>query len=94
MAKEIEILLDAQEQGYLVVAKDSNVLWVRDELLHAQAGGLYREAGFLEPVTEATAVSGRFPGCLQQGSATEQDRAYLALGQTEHFVIFSSDGDR
>jgi hypothetical protein len=49
MGKEIEILLEANSKGCLIVEKDSNALWERNVLLEAQQDGLYQDEGLLRP---------------------------------------------
>jgi hypothetical protein len=86
MPKEIDMLLEANRQGYLVVDKESNNLVEEWDLVEAQAAGLYQEEGILshEP---SVAVTSPFPGCLQLGGAMDND--FRVLGQTRHFVIFA-----
>jgi hypothetical protein len=91
MREEIQILLDADAKGCLVVEKDSHVLWERPELLEAQLNGRYRQEGNLLAPDERGEVSGPFPGCVQYTGATGRD--FTPVGQTQHFVIFyPSDG--
>jgi hypothetical protein len=86
MDKEIEILLEANSKGCLIVEKDSHALWERNELLEAQQEGLYQEEGHLFPPDQQVEVTGPFPGCVPGATGTNPD--YRRLGQTEHFVIF------
>lgn len=86
MDKEIDILLEANSNGYLIVGKDSHALWERNELLEAQEGGLYQEEGLPLSPEQQVEVSGPFPGCLPGGSGINQ--TYGLVGQTKHFVVF------
>ena len=92
MRKEIDILVEAARKQCAVVEKASNVLWTREELADAHAAGLFQGEGRLLSPEGQTAVSGPFPGCCQQASAGPETRAYRAVGQTEHFVIFVASG--
>lgn len=84
--KEIDILLEANSNGCLIVEKDSQALWEQNELLEAQEEGLYQEKGLPLSPEQQTEVSGPFPGCVPGGSGVNQ--TYRLLGQTKHFVIF------
>jgi hypothetical protein len=85
--KEIELLLEADRQGCLLVDKDSHVLLERDELMEAQRQGLYQnDAGLSHEGT--IEVSSPFPGCVQYGAATNVALDFRIVGQTEHFVVF------
>jgi hypothetical protein len=86
MDKEIEILLEANSKGCLIVEKDSHALWERNELLEAQQEGLYQEEGHLFSPDQQVEVTGPFPGCVP--GATGKNLDYRLLGQTTHFVIF------
>ena len=86
MDKEIEILIEANSKGCLIVEKDSHTLWKRNELLEAQQEALYQEEGFLLPPEQQVEVSGPFPGCVPGASGKNLD--YRLLGHTIHFVIF------
>jgi len=86
MDKEIEILLEANSKGCLIVEKDSHALWERNELLEAQQEGLYQEEGILLPPEQQVEVTGPFPGCVPGAAGINLD--YQLLGQTKHFVIF------
>jgi hypothetical protein len=87
MRKEVDILLEANRQGCLIVDKDSHVLLEREELVEAKGDGLYQEKAVLSPKAPSE-VSGPFPGCMQLGAATEDSLDFRVLGQTRHFVIF------
>src|SRR5947209_12755170 len=85
--KEIDLLLEADRQGCLLVDRDSHVVLERDALREAQAEGLYQNDGSFS--REGTIeVSSPFPGCMQLGAATEDALGFRVMGQTEHFVIF------
>jgi hypothetical protein len=86
MGKEIEILLEANGKGCLIVEKDSHALWERNKLLKAQQDGLYQEEKLLLSPERQVEVSGPFPGCLP--GAAGNNLEYLLLGQTTHFAIF------
>jgi hypothetical protein len=88
MAREIDILLQAASKGCAVVEKDSHILWSREEFLHARDAGCYADHDCLAPPTEGAAISGPFPGCLQQLAAPADLTRYRLVGQTEHFLIF------
>jgi hypothetical protein len=92
MAREIDILLQATSKGCAVVDKASHVLWTREEFLEARAAGCYPDEDCLAPPTERTAISGLFPGCLQQFSAPAELTHYRLVGQTEHFLVFVPPG--
>lgn len=90
MGKEIEILLEVNSKGCLIVEKDSHALWERNELLEAQQDGRYQEEGLLLPPEPQVDVSGPFPGCIPGATGISLD--YRLLGQTKHFVIFCPAG--
>lgn len=89
MAREIDLVLGAAGRGCLVVEKTSHVLWTGPELAAACRVGCYPDEDTLGPPTEHPAVSGPYPGCLQQTGAATDFGQYPLLGQTEHFLIFA-----
>jgi hypothetical protein len=91
MAREIDLLVQAARGPYLVVEKATNVLWNLDELQEADRTGRYQGEDRVAPADERdSAVSGPFPGCLQQMSAPEELTRRPLLGQTRHFLLFGS----
>ncbi len=87
MVKEIEVLLQADRQGCLIVDKNFHALLEREELEEAKGAGLYQEEVVFSQ-DASIEVSGPYPGCPQLGAATKDDVDYRQLGQTQHFVIF------
>ena len=88
MRKEIDILVRAAGKNCAVVEKASHVLWTFEELVEARAAGQFQgEDRSLAP-DELLEVNGPFPGCLQQAGAA--GASYRPVGQTEHFVIFTT----
>jgi hypothetical protein len=94
VSKEIEILLEANRKGCLIVEKDTHLLWEREELLEAEQTGLYQEKGQLVSPEGQIEVTGPYPGCLQQAAASRDDLDFRLLGQTRHFVIFARRGSQ
>jgi len=89
MASEIALLIDAAGKGCLVVEKDSNVFWSREELVCKQAAGRFAEEGVISsPKAGLTAVSNIFPGCWGQAGASADYFNCVPIGETEHFVLF------
>ncbi|HYT89361.1 MAG TPA: hypothetical protein VEL76_11700 [Gemmataceae bacterium] len=89
MRREIDILVGAARKECAVVEKASNALWTHEELLEARTSGLYQGPDRLLPPDSSSGVTSPFPGCSQQ-RALAGLRGFYAVGQTEHFVIFSS----
>lgn len=80
----------AAADGVAVVAKDTNVLWSREDLTEARDEGRYAaESRVAPPHEREVAVSRIFPGCLQQDGAAEDYSDYVLRGQTEHFLLFA-----
>jgi hypothetical protein len=89
MASEIDLLLNAAAKGYLVVAKDSNMLWTEDELLASWVDDRFPEEGrIIPPDAQPIAVTSIFPGCHGQIGASADYSRYVPVGQTEHFLLF------
>lgn len=86
MGKEIEILLEANSNGNLIVEKETHALWERNELLEAQHDGRFQEEELLLPPEPQVEVSGPYPGCVPGAAGISLN--YRLLGQTKHFVIF------
>jgi hypothetical protein len=90
MASELDVLLEAIGENCLVVDKDSNVLWNRDDLLACHEPGLLSADGRITlPDEGATAVTSIFPGCMSQVGAPEDYSRYVPVGQTKHFLVFA-----
>jgi hypothetical protein len=89
MKREIDILLKAADKQCAVVDKLSHVLWTPDELRRAADAGCYADTDSLGPPAEPCAISGPYPGCLQQYAAPADVTRYRLVGQTEHFLIFA-----
>ena len=87
MRREIDILLQAESKGCLIVEKATHVLWEREKLLVAEQSGLYQEVVPVSAPGREQEVTGPYPGCLQ----ARGDFEYRALGETKHFVIFYRD---
>jgi hypothetical protein len=87
--REIDILLKAADKHCAVVDKASHVLWTREELGRAREAGCYTHEDSLDPPAPTYAVSGPYPGCLQQFGAPVDVSLYRLVGQTEHFLIFA-----
>jgi hypothetical protein len=92
VGREIDILCAAADRGWAVVDKVSNVLWTQQELADAARAGCYPDEDRLGPATGESAVSGPFPGCLQQGGRSADFTRYRLLGETRHFVVFLPPG--
>jgi hypothetical protein len=90
MAREIDLLVDAATDRYLVVEKATNQLWPLDELLDASYSGRYFEEDCIRAVEEPCEVSGPFPGCPQQAGNGEGFAGYDRVGQTRHFLLFKT----
>ncbi len=88
MAREIQLLLNAAEQGWTVVEKDTNVLWTHNDLAEADTQGRFEDEDWFRNPGTPTAVTGLFPGCLQQCAQPADLSQYRPLAQTAHFVIF------
>jgi hypothetical protein len=89
MIREIDLLVQAAGASFLVVEKATNVLWTLDELRQAHSRGQYQEEDRITPAEDDPAVSGPFPGCMQQMSAPEETSHHRLLGQTRHFLLFA-----
>jgi hypothetical protein len=87
--REIDILVEAARKQCAVVEKASHILWTCEELREAAASGLYQGPSRLLPPDGKSGVTSPFPGCCQQGGATAGLGGFRAVGQTEHFVIFT-----
>ncbi len=95
MSREIDIVLDATGSHWVVVEKDTNVLWSREDLRQAGDLGEYAAEDVLRaPPKEASAISGIFPGCLQQSGRLEDYSRYVPVGQTTHFLLFADAAAR
>jgi hypothetical protein len=88
MTREIDLLVQAAGDSYLVVEKATNVVWTLDELQEARRAGQYPAADHVAPAAAELAVSGPFPGCLQQMSQPAEVTRHRLLGQTRHFLLF------
>jgi hypothetical protein len=86
--KEIDILVEAARKECAVVEKASHLLWTCEDLREAAASGLYQGPDHLLP-PDGCGVSSPYPGCCQQIGMTAGSRDFHAVGQTEHFVIFT-----
>jgi hypothetical protein len=89
MRKEIDILVEAARKECAVVEKASHLLWTYEELREAAASGLYQGPVRLLPPDGRSGVTSPFPGCCQLGGAAAGVGDFHAVGQTEHFVIFT-----
>jgi hypothetical protein len=89
MIPEIHILLEAANNSYAVVEKESNVFWSRQDLEDASSAGYFPEPDCLAAPSPQIEVSGPFPGCLQQSAASVDFTRYVLIGQTGHFLIFA-----
>jgi hypothetical protein len=90
VAREIDLLIEAVEKNLVAVEKESNVVWSREDLYEARAAGRFQREDRVSPAAPGrAAVSGIFPGCLQQGGAAEDYSRYALTAQTEHFLLFS-----
>lgn len=89
MPTAINILLEAAGKHGVVVDKASHVVWDHHELVAAAKAGCYPDDDRLAAPTGQVAVSGPFPGCLQQFGAPADLARYVLVGQTEHFLIFA-----
>jgi hypothetical protein len=93
MAREIELLTEAASKDRAVVEKDSNVLWSPQDLAAARASGRYAAEDELRPPGPGPiAVSGLFPGCLQQGGSTTGYSRFVVIAQTRYFLILADPG--
>jgi hypothetical protein len=92
MRREIEIVVEAARKQCAVVEKTSNIFWDYEQLLEAGASGLYQGQDRLLPPDGGSGVTSPFPGCCQQGGGPAG--GFHAVGQTEHFVIFTCGADR
>ncbi len=90
MSKEIDLLLDSISRGCLVVEKETNLLWSREDLLKAKQAGHFLERDQITSSNGDRAVSGIYPGCLQATSASQKLNGSPVIGQTAHFMIFAS----
>jgi hypothetical protein len=88
--REIDIVLEAARKECAVVEKVSHLLWTDEELREAAASGLYLGPSRLLPPDGSAGVTSPFPGCCQQVGTTAGAKRFHAVGQTEHFVIFTS----
>jgi hypothetical protein len=92
VAREIDLLIEAVEKNLVAVEKETNVVWSREDVCGARAAGRFRHEDRVSPAAPGRdAVSGIFPGCLQQGGAGGYSR-YALAAQTEHFLLFSDAG--
>jgi len=90
VANELDVLLQAIGENCLVVDKDSNVLWNRDELLASHESSLFSAEASISLLEEGTtAVTSIFPGCMSQVGAPEDYSRYVPIGQTKHFLLFA-----
>jgi hypothetical protein len=89
MRKEIDILVEAARKQCAVVEKASHIAWTWEELREAAASGLYQRPGRLLAPDGSSGVTSPFPGCCQLGGAGFGAGGFHAVGQTEHFVIFT-----
>jgi hypothetical protein len=89
MSREIDLLVEAAGASYLVVEKATNVLWTLEELHEAGAAGQYQVEDRITSAEDERAVSGPFPGCLQQLGQPEEWSRHRLLGQTRHFLLFA-----
>jgi hypothetical protein len=90
MAREIDLLIEAAQPNRAIVEKETNVLWSKDDLLQARALNEFDQPDDLIGRTdEACAVTGIYPGCLQQGAALADYSRYRLIGQTRHFLLFA-----
>jgi hypothetical protein len=87
--REIDILVEAARKECAVVEKASHLLWTYEELREAAASRLYQGPCRLLPPDGTSGVTSPFPGCCQQAGTTAGVRAFHAVGQTDHFVIFT-----
>jgi hypothetical protein len=93
MAREIDILRAAARRGYAVVEKETNVLWSTDDLNDVAATERFVDTDALAAPDPHAAVTGLFPGCLQQIAQPPDLTRYRPFGQTGHFVVFEPLGD-
>jgi hypothetical protein len=91
MAREINLLLNAVEQGWAVVEKDTNVLWSHNDLAEADVLGRFDDEDCLRQPGEHEAVTGLFPGCMQQQGMAPDLSQFRPLAQTAHFLIFENE---
>jgi hypothetical protein len=92
MAREIDIVCAAAARGCAVVDKASHALWTPEELAAAARAGCYPDEDSPGPGDGFLAVSGLYPGCLQQGGQAADLAHYRLLGETEHFAVFAAPG--
>jgi hypothetical protein len=90
MYREIDILLKAAAKDYAVIEKESHEHWTIDDLREAARAGSFLDNDFLGPPTDQTAISGVFPGCCQQQGAPSRFGQCALVGETSHFLIFST----
>jgi hypothetical protein len=90
MTREIDLLVQAAGDSCLVVEKATNVVWTLDELQEARRSGRYPAADHIAPADDDPAVSGPFPGCMQQMSQPAEVTRQRLLGQTRHFLLFGT----
>jgi hypothetical protein len=86
--REIDLLIGEAERGRLVVEKDTNRLWDRDELREARAGDVFTEEDEVRPVAADLPVTSPFPGCLQLPGALDDLSESVRVGHTRNFVLF------
>ena len=83
MAPEIEILKAAARRGYAVVEKQTNVLWSAADLDDPYRAADFAELDSMGPADPHCAITGLFPGCLQQGSRPPR-QVRVAVGGQRH----------
>jgi hypothetical protein len=89
MGREIDLLAAVDGDAFVVVEKATNQVWAPEELAAAREAGRYRGEDRLTAAEGDLAVSGPFPGCLQQAGAAADFVGYRAAAQTRHFLIFA-----
>jgi hypothetical protein len=89
MTAEIDLLLMADREGHVVIHKDTNVLWSREELLEAHAEGQFAEDDWLRAPDPNSDITGPYPGCMQMSGLQPEWEYAQPVAQTAHFVIFA-----
>jgi len=91
MDREIDLLIAAAYDGCLLVDKASHVTWSPEDLADAARSGSFEEDDCPIVATEADAYDDPFPACMQLG-ARPAGHAYVAVGETNHFVLYAPAG--